>query len=78
MLGDSRGWLFCALLPYSAHRGALNTLKKIFTFLASLGLSCGIGDLVPLLGIEHRAPALGAQSLSHWTTKEVPSMHLFK
>ena len=29
-------------------------------------------DLVPWPGIEPRPPALGAQSLSHWTTREVP------
>jgi len=29
-------------------------------------------DLVP--GIEPRPPVLGAQSLSHWTTREVPKM----
>ena len=31
-------------------------------------------DLVPWPGIEPRAPALGAQSPSHWTTKEVPEI----
>ena len=35
-------------------------------------LSCGIWDLVPQSGIEPRPPALGAQSLGHWTTREVP------
>ena len=30
--------------------------------------------LVPWLGIEPRPPALGAQSLSHWTTREIPSL----
>ena len=29
-------------------------------------------DLVPQLGIEPRPPALGAWSLSHWPTSEVP------
>ena len=29
-------------------------------------------DLVPRPGIEPGHPALGAQSLSHWTTREVP------
>ena len=29
-------------------------------------------DLVPWPGIEPGSPALGAQSLSHWTTREVP------
>ena len=35
-------------------------------------LSCSMWDLVPWPGIEPRTPALGAQSLSHWTTREVP------
>ena len=33
-------------------------------------------DLAPCLGIEPRPPALGAQSLSHWTTREVPSCEI--
>ena len=37
-------------------------------------LNCGMWDLVPWPGIEPRAPALGAQSPSHWTTKEVPEI----
>ena len=66
-------------------------LKKIFIYLAELGLSrvrgifgCGLGplsysmwDLVPWPGIEPRSPALGAWSLSHWTTREVPVFFLF-
>ena len=43
-------------------------------------LSCGLSNLVLWPGIRPRAPALGAQSLSHWTTREVPSVfmrHLF-
>ena len=32
--------------------------------------------LVPLLGIKPRPPALGMQSLSHWTTREVPQIDL--
>ena len=35
-------------------------------------LSCGMQDLVPPPGMEPRPPALGVQSLSHWTTREVP------
>ena len=34
-------------------------------------------DLSSQLGIEPRAPALGAQSLNHWTTREVPHGMLF-
>ena len=35
-------------------------------------LSCGMWDLVPWSGSEPGPPALGAQSLSNWTTREVP------
>ena len=35
-------------------------------------------DLVPWPGIEPGAPALGARSLTHWTTKEVPKVILTK
>ena len=34
-------------------------------------------DLVPRPGIEPRPPALGARSLTHWTTKKVPPPLLF-
>ena len=34
-------------------------------------LSCGLWDLVPWPGIRPGSPALGAQSLNHWTTREV-------
>ena len=46
-------------------------------------LSCGMWDLVPWPEIEPGPPALGAWSLSHWTTREVPlifvllSLYLF-
>ena len=36
-------------------------------------LSCGMWDLVPWPGIEFGSPALGAQSPSHWTTRDFPS-----
>ena len=38
-------------------------------------VACGIfsmRDLVPEPEIKPRPPALGAQSLSHWTTREIP------
>ena len=35
-------------------------------------LSCSMWNLLPWPGIECRFPALGDQSLSHWTTREVP------
>ena len=40
--------------------------------MAALGLSCSMWDLVPWSGIKPRPPALGVQSLSPWTTREVP------
>ena len=36
-------------------------------------LSYGMWDLVPWPRIEPGPPTLGAQSLNHWTTKDVPS-----
>ena len=33
---------------------------------------CGVWDLVPWLGIEPGPPVLGVESLSRWTTREVP------
>ena len=41
-------------------------------YLAALGLSCSMWALVPWPGFEPWLPALGAQSLSHWTTRKVP------
>ena len=47
-----------------------------WVFIVSQGLSspvaCGI--LVPWPGIKPRPPALGIQSLSHWTTRKVTGM----
>ena len=36
------------------------------------------GILVPQPGIEPLSPAVEAQSLNHWTAKEVPRFYLFK
>ena len=40
-------------------------------------LSCGLWDLIPWPGFELGHPALGAQSLSHQTTREVPMYWFF-
>ena len=37
-------------------------------------MACGI--LVPRPGIEPTLPALGAASLNHWTTREVPLLYI--
>ena len=41
-----------------------------------LFFSYSMWDQVPLPGIKTRSPALGAWSLSHWTTREVPYIFL--
>ena len=53
-------WLYLVLFGTPAH-----TNWGIWT------LSSSLWDLVPWPGIEPRPPALGAWSLSHWTTGEV-------
>ena len=47
-------------------------------FIVACGVfSCGMWDLAPWLGIEPRPPALGAQTVSYGTTREVPRTNLF-
>ena len=48
--------------------------------IASVVAACGIQvfQLVPWPGIEPRPPAWGAQSLSHWATREAPSSFHFE
>ena len=41
-------------------------------------LSCGMWDLVPWPGMEPGPHQLGAWSLSHWTTREVPLLWLLE
>ena len=57
-------FLFICLCLVAAHR--------IFVELCMWTLSCSMWDLVPWPGIEPRLPALGVESFSHWTTREVP------
>ena len=52
--------------------------KYIFIYLAVLGLSCGMWDLVPPPGIKLRPPALGMRSLSHWITRDIPLLSFLK
>ena len=46
--------------------------RGIFVVACELLVAACMWDLVPRLGIEPGPPALGAQSLTHWTTREVP------
>ena len=60
-------------------------LKYLLIYLAVLGLSCSTQGLqLQYVGLNSLAsdrtwaPALGAESLSHWTTREVPKIFLSK
>ena len=58
-------------LPITSH--LIYFLKQyLLTYLATLGLSCSMWDLIHCPGIEPGPPALGTQSLSHWTTRKFP------
>ena len=71
-------WL-CRVLVVS-HETFLSLLQHAESLVAACELlvavfklinSCDMWNLVPWPGMELRPPALGAQSLSHWTTTEV-------
>lgn len=49
----------------------MEALKKKKFFLSLLIASHGTWDLNSLKGIKHAPPALEAQGLYHWTTREV-------
>ena len=48
---------------------------KYFFFFGPSCATCGI--LVPRPGMEPLPPALGAQSLKHWTAREIPGQYLW-
>ena len=54
----------------------LSLKNYLFIYLAALGLSRDMWDLVPQPGIKPRPPALGGRHLSHWTIREVPFLLL--
>ena len=84
--GSSRpkdqSWVSCIAGRFFTVRA--NGFLKYFQYLfilciwlcAIFSLRCGMWDLVPWPGIQPRPPALGVQSPSHWTTSEVPGIHL--
>ena len=71
-LGPSCFFILGFLLLYSFVRQHI-FIFKIFIYLAApvLVAAC-MRDLVPQPGLGPGPPALGAQSLNHWTTREVP------
>ena len=51
----------------AAHRIFSYSMRDVWST-----LSCGMWKQVPRPGIEPGSPTLGAQSLRHWITREVP------
>ena len=51
-------------------------IYKYIIYLAVPHLSCDMWDLVPRSGVKPKAPALGAQSCSPWTTSRVLQLEL--
>ena len=56
------------------HR-VLVAARGIFLAACRIFLAACMWDLVPWPGIKPGPPALGARSLNHWTTREVPGPH---
>ena len=64
--------------PSSTWEAYVMSLKRILCiYLAVVGLSCSMHDLVPWPGIKPGPSALGARSLSHWATREVLFLFFF-
>ena len=84
--GESEKFIIHELSPDSLNQKSLCVgpriqylKKKLFTYLAALGLSCNIWDLFPWPRTEPEPPALGVQNLSRWTTMlGSPSIQYFK
>ena len=72
-----RGALWAVVRGVTKSRTGLTEHARIYLSAASLScgmraLTDGMWFLVPCLGMESGPPVLGVQSLSHWTTREVP------
>ena len=77
--------LFLKILFYLTAPGPSHGLGDLWSLLhmqvlscSMQTLSCGMWDLLPQPGIEPRPHALGAQSLNHWTAREVPTWPILK
>ena len=69
--GASHNWDVCLFLLLFLH---LLFKKYLFIYLTALSPSCGMWDPVLWPGIKPGPSALGLQSLSYWTTREVPTL----
>ena len=58
--------------PLLWHAGFLVAACKLLVAACKLLVAACMRDLVAQPGIEPGHPALGAQSLTHWATREVP------
>ena len=56
----------------------LSSSRVLVAVRGILSLHCSMWDPVLWPGMEPRPPALGAQSLNHWTTREVFPLSYFK
>ena len=65
--------LLIASVSQACYENYMSFYLFILAYLATLHLRCGMQDLVSWPGIKPGIPALGTQSLGHWTTREVPS-----
>ena len=79
---DSRQPLICCLLLLDFpllefHMYGIMQYIVFFFFLIFWSHCAACRILVPRPGIELMCPALEAQSLNHWTTREVPSIQCF-
>ena len=61
----------------SLHPSTFFKISIFKIYFSVLGLGCGLYDLVSGLGIEPVPPCIGSQSLSHWTTRKVPTCKCF-
>ena len=79
-VAQSRTWLkrLSNLLFIWLH-WVLAAAHRIFNLHVACGkLCCCMCDLAPWPGMEPGTPALGAGSLSHWITREVPELSFYK
>ena len=74
--GNLALFAFSFLKLYLVAPGLSCGMQEVFSC-SMQTLSCGMWDLVPRPGIKPRPPALGAWSLRHWTTREVPFFSFF-
>ena len=72
-------YLFDCAKSWLWHLGSSIFTVACGIFSCSLwALTCSIWDLVPWLGINPGPTALGVQSLSHWTIREIPAVSSFE